>query len=517
LLEGSGKDEVMVQEVSAFTEFKNLAVSIQTFSSILSLLHWDQETYMPKGGITVRGEQISLLSAYVHEMGTSRKYKNLLGRLVHLSSGKIKHRKLSRLDRIALREWHKNYLRNTSLPVSFIKEFARATTEASQIWQAAKKNNNFNLFAPFLEKIVRLNQEKAALYGFEAHPYDALLATYEPSMTTKRLTPIFSRLQKKLRDLLCHIQQCHPIDDQFLKGPFDSAKQFELGSSLLAQLPLDADFSRLDLSAHPFSIAMHPHDSRITTRILSNGFMSNLFSILHETGHSMYEMNLPAEHWGTPLAEAASLGIHESQSRLWETFIGRSLPFWESYYPLVKDAFTRQLEKVSLERFYRAINKVRPSCVRIEADEVTYCLHIILRYELELDLISGRLSVADLPYAWNEKMKEKLGVVPATDSEGCLQDIHWALGDFGYFPTYALGNLFAAQIYTVMIRQYPDWQRRIVAGDLMFIRDFLKKNIHSLGKQYGSEKLVSRLYGHPLDEKAYCHYLNEKYRGIYVR
>jgi carboxypeptidase Taq len=288
----------------------------------------------------------------------------------------------------------------------------------------------------------------------------------------------------------------------------------DLGQCLLAQLPLEGDFTRLDLSAHPFSLALHPHDSRITTRILPGNLMSNLFSVLHESGHALYEMDLPAEQFGTPLGEPVSLGIHESQSRWWETLIGHSRPFWTCYYPLVQDAFP-SLKKIPLEKFYHAINKVAPSFIRVEADEVTYCLHIIVRFEIELALVSGDLAVSDLPYAWNEKMKDLLGITPKNDREGCLQDIHWSLGDFGYFPTYALGNLFAAHFFTAFKKQHPDWEERVAAGDLVFIRDFLKTNIHSLGKQYSSDELAKRVAHKPLSETAYCQYLKNKYSEIY--
>jgi len=498
-----------------YLALKEFSLSIKTYSSILSLLHWDQETYMPPGGITARGQQLSLLAGHIHELKTSRKYRNLLGKLVHLSSGKPKKKGLSRLQRVELREWFKDYDRDYRLPASFVKHFSQTTSEASQIWQSAKKTNNFKLFAPFLDKILQLNREKAGILGFEDHPYDALIENYEPSMTSAKIKEIFGRLRKELVHLLDKIRGSKQVDNRFLLGTFDRKKQMELGSALFSQLPFEADYSRMDLSAHPFSMALHPHDSRITTRILSDSLMSNIFSVMHESGHSMYEMNLPTEHWGTPLAEAVSLGIHESQSRFWETLIGHSLPFWQCYYPLVQKTFPSHFKHVSIDRFYRAINRVSPSYIRVEADEVTYCLHVILRFEIEMALVSGQLQVADLPYAWNDKMKELLGVTPPTDREGCLQDVHWAFGDFGYFPTYALGNLFAAQFFNAFARQHPDWETRVSAGELGFIKDFLKINIHSLGKQYSSEELVKRTTGKPLSESAYCSYLNNKYTEVY--
>ncbi len=498
-----------------YLDLKETSTTIHTYNSILCLLHWDQETFMPSGSIGPRSEQISLLSSHIHELKTSRKYRSQLEKLVHLSSGKIKTKGLSIREKAAVREWHKDFQRSAKLPASFVKKFSQVTSESSQIWQTAKKENNFKLFAPFLSKILEMTREKAEIYGYEDHPYDALLACYEPCMTSAKVRKIFTPLAHQLTHLVARIQEKTPVDDRFLRGAFDGRKQTDLGHTLLDALPIEKAYSRLDLSAHPFSTALHPHDSRITTRILSDGFMSNIFSVLHEAGHSMYEMGLPTAEWGTPLAEAVSLSIHESQSRWWETLIGRSLPYWKRFYPLVQKTFPAKLGKVPLDRFYRAINKVSPSLIRVEADEVTYCLHVILRFEIESALVSGDLHVNDLPEAWRAKMKELLGVEPKTDSEGCLQDIHWSLGDFGYFPTYALGNLFAAHFFSAFEKEHRDWEKRVSTGDLSFVRDWLRVNIHSLGKQYNSEQLAKRVTGKPFSEEAYCRYLKAKYKEIY--
>ncbi len=359
-----------------------------------------------------------------------------------------------------------------------------------------------------------MNRKKADILGFSEHPYDALLEGYEPCMTTSKVAAIFGSLQKELKGLLKAIVAGRETDDSFLHRTVGEEKQMELGRLLLAKLPMDAAYSRLDLSSHPFSLALHPHDSRITTRIIPDAFMSNIFSILHETGHSLYEMGLPAEHWGTPLGEYVSLSIHESQSRWWETLIGRSLPFWKFLYPSVQKELPF-LKKIPLQKFYRAINQVKPTLIRVEADEVTYCLHVILRFEIEQMLISGKLPVSDLPDAWNGKMKDILGIVPPNDAQGCLQDIHWSLGDFGYFPTYALGNLFSAHFFSAFAKAHPDWESRVEAGDLAFVRDWLKDKIHRWGKMYNSEELAKRISGAPLSESAYVSYLKKKYSEIY--
>lgn len=498
----------------AFTDLKELSTEIHHLSSILSLLHWDQETYMPPGGITPRSLQIAQLSTLIHEKKSSRKFKQCLTHLLHLPSGKPKVKGVKVSHLAMLREWRKDYLRATKLPASFVQTFSQVTSEASQIWSTAKKDSNFKIFAPFLQKIVDLCRKKAELFGFEDHPYDALLEAYEPCMTTRKVGTLFEGLQKELTALLQKIAKSRSIDNHFLHKKVEEEKQLELGRWLIAQLPVDPAYTRLDLSAHPFSLALHPHDSRITTRIIPNAFMSNLFSVLHEMGHSFYEMGLPIETWGTPLSEPVSLSIHESQSRWWETLIGRSLPFWKFLYPQLQKKVSC-LKGISLDKFYRAIHKVAPSFVRVEADEVTYCLHVILRFEIEKELIAGTLSVSDLPEAWNSKMKTYLGVTPPNDRLGCLQDIHWSLGDFGYFSTYALGNLFAAQFFSSFSKEFPNWATRISGGDLQFVRDWLKTHIHSHGRMYNSEELARKVTGKPLSEAAYCTYLKKKYGEIY--
>ncbi len=498
----------------AYQELAAFSMRIHTYGSILSLLHWDQETYMPPGGITPRSQQIAQLSSLIHEEKTGLKFKSYLEKLVSLSTGKPKIKGLSIAQLAAVREWRREFLKDTKLPTSFVETFSTVTSEATPIWAEAKKTNNFKLFAPFLDKILALNRKKADILGFSDHPYDALLETYEPCMTTSRVGTIFDGLQKELKGLLKKIAARPQIDNRFLQREVSDEKQLAIGRLTLSKLPMDIAYTRLDLSSHPFSTALHPHDSRITTRIIPCAFMSNIFSILHEAGHSFYEMGLPTQYWGTPLAEYVSLSIHESQSRWWETLIGRSLPFWKFFYPHLQHELPN-LKKIPLDRFYRAINAVKPSFIRVEADEVTYCLHVILRFEIEKMLVSGQLQVADLPDAWNSKMKEFFGITPPNDTQGCLQDIHWALGAFGYFPTYALGNLFSAQFFSSFEKQHPDWSKKIEKGDLPFVREWLKETIHRWGRMYNSEELVKKATGKPLSEVAYCSYLKKKYSAIY--
>lgn len=498
----------------AFKTLKELSTRIHTYGSILTLLHWDQETYMPKGGIAPRSHQIALLSELAHEEKISPKFKNALDKLIHFPSEKLKIKGLSKSQFICVREWKRDYVRATKLSPEFVKEYSQVTSEATQVWATAKQQDNFGLFAPFLQKIIGLARKKAEMCGFEDHPYDALLEAYEPCVTTKRLETIFSKLKKELTGLLKKIEKGKETDSHFLKAKISDKVQWKMGEELLSILPMDKNYTRLDITSHPFSLALHPHDSRITTRLIPNNFMSNLFSILHEAGHSFYEMGLPAAHFGTPLAETVSLSIHESQSRFWETRIGRSLPFWEFFYPKLQKQLT-SLKRVPLEKFYHAINQVAPSFIRVEADEVTYGLHVILRYEIEKELISGKLEVTDLPDAWNAKMKELLGITPPNHRLGCLQDIHWSLGDFGYFPTYALGTMLASQFFSVFEKKHPNWEEEVAQGEISFVRDWLKENIHKLGRTYNTEDLAKHVTGKGISETAHCTYLKKKYQAIY--
>jgi carboxypeptidase Taq len=487
---------------NTYGELVEHSKEMRHYHSILNLLHWDQETYMPSGAIHLRSEQISLLSTDLHDLKTSRHWKQLLSKFVHLGTGRVKVKGLSRAQLTNLREWHVDYCKATKLPRSFVKTFAQLTSEASQIWAIAKKENQFKLFAPFLEKIIRLNREKADILGFGDHPYDALLEAYEPCMTSAKVGRLFDGLQKELTHLLGKIQKKPRVSAPFLSKSIDDETQRNVGDWLLSKLPIDPAYSRLDLSSHPFSMALHPRDSRITTRLLPNSFLSNIFSVLHEAGHSMYEMGLPMDQWGTPLCEAVSLTVHESQSRWWETLIGRSFPFWKKHYLELQDKVPH-LKKIPLEKFYRAMHTVAPTFIRVEADEVTYGLHVILRFEIEKALISGTLSVADLPEAWNEKSQKLLGITPPNPAQGCLQDIHWSLGDFGYFPTYALGNLLAAQFFAAFAKDHPEWEEQVAKGNLGFIRAWL------------TDKVAHRITGKALSESAYCRYLKKKYGEIY--
>lgn len=504
----------MSESISDFKKLSEISRNIAILEGIDSLLHWDQETYMPEDASGIRAEQQKMMAGLIHKNKTSKLFASSLSKLIDLKTGRILAKGLDKPKNAALKVWRRDYLRDTALPSRFVEDFAKLTSQAILVWRNARKENSFRRFAPYLDKIIQMNRKKADLLGFKEHPYDALLDLYEPEMTTKKIAPIFSDLKTFLVKLIKKIQAKPEIDDQFLHGKFSQDKQIDFGLQLLEGINYDLKKGRLDLSAHPFSSASHPTDSRITTKIHPTFLLSSIRAVLHEAGHGLYEIGLPASEYGSPLGKPVSLGIHESQSRWWETRIGQSLPFWEYYYPLLKKEF-KTLEKVSLETFYKASNKVKPSLIRIEADEVTYNLHVILRFELEKALIEGKLPVKDIPEAWNEKMKTLLGLVPPLDKDGCLQDIHWSMGAFGYFPTYTLGNLYAAQFFAAFEKEHPNWEKKVAKGGLKFVNEWLEKSVYCHGQQFSSLELVKNISNQPFSSEPFCHYLESKYKKIY--
>lgn len=498
-----------------FDKVFSISKHAHTLSGILSLLDWDQETYMPKDAAGFRAEQIKAISGLIHKERVGKKFSQALSKLIDLPSGHIHADGLNDDQKVALKEWRRDYMIEKSLPQKFVEKFSYLTSTSMIAWREARKNKKFKAFAPYLKKIVEAVRKKAEYIGYKEHPYDALLDLYEPGMSTKRVREVFGALSRVNSALLKKIVSAPQIDDSFLFGEYPENKQLQLSKRLLQDMGYDLNRGRLDLSTHPFSSSPHPTDSRVTTRIANNLVFSCISTVLHEGGHSLYEMGLPLEHYGSPLGQAISLGIHESQSRWWETRIGLSKAFWKHYLPIIKQEFPGQIDNVSLDQFYKAINKVEPSFIRVEADEVTYPLHVILRFELESALVEGSLKVDEVPEAWNAKMKEYLGIVPPDDSQGCLQDVHWSMGSMGYFPTYALGNLYAAELFEVFEKAFPNWQQKVETGELLFIKDWLHEHVYKHGRKWHSIELVEKVTNHPFSEKPYERYLNKKYGEIY--
>lgn len=497
-----------------YQKLYELSKHVRTLQGIVHLLDWDQETYMPPDASAIRAEQLKTMAGIIHREKTSRKFTAALTKLIDPKSGQIKAKDLLPVQVAALQEWRRDYLQDTSLPASFVEEFAKVTSQGILAWRKAKQENTFQHFAPFLDRIVTLNRQKADYLGYQDHPYDALLDQFEPNAKTQEVDQLFTKLRETLTPLIRKMAQ-QPIDDQFLFGKWDHAKQMAFSQKLLDAMGYDQNRGRLDLSAHPFSSSSHPTDSRITTRIHPTSLMSNISAVLHEGGHALYEMGLPQDFYGSPLGEARSLGVHESQSRWWETRIGLSQPFWQYFFPLLKETFKGQLDHVTLENFYRAINKVKPSFIRIEADEVTYPIHIILRFEIEKALIEGSLTVRDIPDAWNAKMEQYLCIIPHTPAEGCLQDIHWSMGAFGYFPTYTLGNLYAAHLFEGFTKEHPEWEEQVAAGKFDFIKLWLHEKVFQHGRRYTTQELLQQATGSAFTAEPYVRYLKQKYGMLY--
>ena len=500
----------MSKILEQYAALKEHGYKTRLLSSVEMLLEWDQETYMPKGGIDFRSKQIELISSIVHKEKTSLSFKKKLSDLIDLKTGEILAPELDERKKASLKEWRREFLIETKLPNDFVKSFAKAISKTTNVWSYEKTNNTCKEFLPHLEEIINLTKKKTEFIGYKDHPYDALLDLYEPGMTTKKLDALFLQLKPFLIDLTSQVSVKEPIDQTFFDAHYPQEKQEEFNHYLLKHIGVDSSFLRLDYTEHPFCLGFQPQDVRITTHFDSNFFRS-ISAVLHEGGHALYELNLPVEDLGSPLAEYCSMGIHESQSRWWETFIGQGRPFLKFIFPKLKKFFPDQLRSVDFEQFYKAINTVKPSFIRIFSDEVTYNLHIILRYEIEKKFFEEDFAVSNLPEIWNEKMASTFGLKPTTYAEGFLQDIHWACGLIGYFPTYALGNLYSGQLFQTFKKQFPEWNKRVAQGDLGSIKQFLFDNVHQFGRQFPALGLIEQATGSTLSANPYMSYLESKY------
>ncbi|WP_018525740.1 carboxypeptidase M32 [Alkalispirochaeta alkalica] len=470
-----------------------------------AVLSWDQEVYMPPAALDERADQLALLQSLAHQRDRSPRVGELLEQL------RAEEAAPEGLEGIFLREKHRSYQRSCRVPDRLVRDLARTASQGQNAWVAARAENDYERFRPWLERLIGLNRELAEHLGYRDCPYDALLDQYEPYTSTAEVAGVFRDLREGLVPLVRRIAS-RPVPDQsFLRKSFPLEGQKQLSREVMVALGYDLDRGRLDSSAHPFTTTLGSRDVRITTRFDERAPESGLFSTIHETGHALYELGVAEELAGTLLAEGTSLGIHESQSRMWENMIGRSRAFWSHWLPRMREIFPDQLEGVSLEHFYRGINRVEPSLIRVEADEVTYSLHVILRFELEQALISGDLPVKDLPDAWNRGMKDLLGVEPRDYSSGVLQDVHWSMGAFGYFPTYALGNLYAAQFLRALEKDLPDLWEGVARGEYAPILDWLRRAIHRHGKCRSAGELVREITGGPLDSAVFLDYLWKKY------
>jgi carboxypeptidase Taq len=496
----------------AYEELVTIHRNIGVLSSVAAVIGWDERTYMPPKGSAHRAEQAALLAKLSHEHATSPRIGDLLAQV----EGTDLTRDPDAPEAANIREMRRAYERQVKVPASLVEELARICTLGQNIWQEARKKNDFPAFAPTLEKIVDLKKQEAQAIGFKDSPYDALLNDYEVGATAREIRAVFAELRKDLVPLVAAITAAprQPRRD-ILTREFDIDRQHLFGQSAAAAIGFDFTAGRLDTTTHPFCSGMGPGDCRLTTRYSPREFNQGFFGILHEAGHGIYEQGLDPAHFGEPLGTSVSLGIHESQSRLWENQVGRGRPFWEHFFPRAQQMFPGSLDDVSLDDFVFAINRVERSFIRVEADEATYNIHIILRFELEQALIEGDLKPRDVPAAWNEKFKAFFDLTPPDDAHGCLQDIHWSGGGIGYFPTYTLGNLYAAQFMEQIRRDLPNLDEDFRQGRFVRLKTWLNEKIHRPGQRYRPLDLCRRITGAELSPKPLMTYLRCKYGALY--
>lgn len=487
---------------------KEKYAELTIISSTLSVLNWDEQVMMPHKSASYRAKMIGYLSGLIHRKILELNEKNLLESLNALLD------KFNADDQANIKECNRLYQRTKNVPQELVEKISEITSEAHMVWMKAREENDYSLFEPILERIVDLKIEEANYIGYKKSPYDAMLDDFERDITSDELTVIFNKLKDFLIPFLAKIKNSQ-VKINRLEGNFSISKQQLFNRMLAEKIGFDFKAGRLDSSAHPFTDGFNPKDVRITTRYDRNDLFQSVMSTIHETGHALYEQGLPEKFYGTPRGEAVSFGIHESQSLMWEKRIGRSLPFWQHFYPILQKNFPKALQDISPEEFYNKVNIVEPSLIRTDADEVTYCLHIILRFELEKDLIEQKIRVCDLPRLWNEKFEKYLGIMVPNDTQGVLQDIHWSSGGFGYFPSYALGNLYSAQISNSLRKDISNIDDLIKSGNLAPILGWLKENIFQYGKLYTPKVLLKKVTGSELDPGFFFDYLTEKYSAIY--
>jgi carboxypeptidase Taq len=483
-----------------------------TLASIEALLEWDEETQMPAGAVEGRSEQLAMVAGLLHERGTDPRIGELLGQL----EGSPLLADPDSPSAVNVRELRRDYDRYVRLPRKLVQDLARTTAVAQRAWAAARDASDFGRFRPHLEKIVELKRAEAGCVGYEREPYDALIEDYEPGITSEILGRLFDALRRELVPLAGRIAGASPRPDVAMlrrPGPLEGQRRF--GDHVAGAVGFDFTRGRLDLGVHPCCTSLGPGDCRIGLRFDHRDFAGGALTVLHEVGHGLYEQGLDREYYGTPMGEAASVGMDESQARLWENRVGRSRGFWEHFLPLARDRFPEALGDVDLDEFYFAVNRVRPSLIRIHADEVTYNVHVMIRFELERALMSGDLLAADLPGAWNDAYSKYLGVTPSNDAEGCLQDGHWAEGLIGYFPTYTLGDVFAAQLFARATEELGDLEKSFARGGFRELVGWLGERIYRQGGRYPSARLIEIVTGSPPDHRPLVAAIRARYGALY--
>lgn len=489
-----------------YEELIQLSRSETVLVSCAQVLQWDAEICMPRRGVEHRGQQMALLAGLAHDRATDPRRAELLSALE--ASELVKD--ADSAQAVNIRELRRDYDRATRLPKQLVEEMARVAAMSAQVWSEARDRDDFKAFSPWLDKTFALAREKADAFGYDGGVrYDALLEDYEPGMTTAQLTPLFAKLREDLVPLVETLKNFSAPDNTGREFPLDKQRVFSEG--LATKIGFSLESGRFDLGPHPFCAMIGPGDVRISVRYQLDDFASGFLAVMHEAGHAFYDMGLDKDHYGTPMGSAVSLGIHESQSRMWENLVGRSKGFWKHVYPQLQTAFPDALKGVSSDSFRRSINQVKPGPIRVEADEVTYNLHIIIRFELERALLDGDLKADDVPGAWSELYQKYLGVTPRSDRLGCMQDIHWSEGLISYFPTYTLGNIYAAQLFAAADRAIGPLDEAFARGEFKPLLEWLRENVHCHGRRYAAPVLIEKATGSPADPSALISSLEARY------
>ncbi len=497
----------MSSNSALYNEYKSTLQKIADVKYASAVLQWDQETYLPPKGADARGRQLATLSEVAHEMFTSEKVGGLLQELLSkdLPGDQKRNVELS---------WD-DFSRLKKLTPEFVRKMSESISASFHAWVEARRQNDFKIFEPKLAPLVELKRQEADLYGYPDHPYSALMNEYEKGATVAMVDKVFEDVKTPLYNLLKDVQQRPSANASFLQSYFPKQQQWEWSIYMAKQLGFDFNAGRQDISEHPFTTNFSSHDVRITTRIDEYDVANVTWSTIHEVGHALYEQGLPEAAYGLPLGEYASLSIHESQSRLWENCVGRSAEFWNFYFPKLSDYFPQQFKTVSKEQFLKAVNKVQPSLIRTEADELTYHFHIMIRYELEKRLIEGSVKVKDIPVYWNEQYKALLGLHVPDDKQGCLQDVHWSHGSFGYFATYSLGSFYAAQFWQKAKNDIVGLENEISGeGKTSSLLSWLRSNVHGHGRFYTSDGLCKLITGKNLDSSVFVSYIKQKLENL---
>ena len=499
-----------MNSAALYNEYKTKMQKIADVKYASAVLQWDQETYLPPKGNDIRGRQIATLTELAHQQFTNKDLGSLLNELAAKDDLEDKEKRNIVLTL-------EDYNKNKKLSSAFVHRMSETVNKSFHAWISARKENSFAVFQNPLNEIIELKKQEADLLGYEHHPYNALLNDYDKGLTVKKVDSIFNALGPQLRSLLERIANQPQVDNSFLHQHFNKDQQWKFGMEILKRMHFDFEAGRQDISEHPFTINFCSNDVRVTTRIDENDLGNMTWSCLHEGGHALYEQSLPADEYGLPLGEYGSLSIHESQSRLWENCIGRSKAFVEHTYPLLQSFFSSQLKNILPDQFYKGINKVHPTFIRTEADELTYHFHVMIRYEIEKMLIEGNIKTNDIPAYWNEHYQKYLGVTVPDDNRGCLQDVHWSHGSFGYFATYSIGSLYAAQFFETILKENLALYDDIKNGNNITVFNWLKQHIYRYGRYYNSEDLCKKATGENLNSQYFIDHVSKKYTDIYKK